>query len=192
MVELDRDAVAEIDRRRDSLATREFVSLVERHHPHDRPGISRDVLDAYIEELAGASGTISAPQITRWIDERLTDQSTWVDSALYEVHPDRISVFPASWHDRLDGEDDLREYVQFVLGDDSGFREATSQHHPGAGVPRPLLVEAAVVLGGVHRADVLDQLSTRRQAGELDVYPFQNPEAEVRLPGSEEPSEETQ
>ncbi|WP_158055951.1 hypothetical protein [Halorussus halophilus] len=186
MVELDRDALAEIDRRRDSLATREFVSLVERHHPHDQPGIPRDVLDAYVEELAGASGTISTPQITRWIDERLTDEEIWVDDGLYEVEPGHVSVFPRRWHDHLDGETDLREYVRFVLGEESGYREATGQHRSGAGVPRQLLVEAAVVLGGLHRADALDQYRTRRQARELIAYPDQNPEAEVRLPEAEQ------
>ena len=185
MEELDRDAVAEIDRRRDSLATREFVSLVERHHPREEPGVPRDALDAYVEEWAGASGTISVPQVTGWIDERLTDEATWVDDALYGVGAGHVSVFPAGWHEALDGEDDLREYVRFVLGEESGYRNAAGQHHAGAGVPRALLVEAAVVLGGLHRADVLDQLKSRRRAKELEVHPDQNPEAEVSLPESE-------
>lgn len=52
MVEVKAHTVAEIRRSGDSLPVEDMVLLIERNHPHDQPGISRETIARYAEALA--------------------------------------------------------------------------------------------------------------------------------------------
>ena len=121
MSNTDQQAVEEIVHRGDSLGTRELIDILERLHDDD---------EAFREVL----------------EERLTDADGWVSESdqLYEVDGDRISQYPAAWHDQLSGERDPAAYLRFfeakapaVLSNARGGRQSVNEdadQHPKAGV----------------------------------------------------------
>jgi cephalosporin hydroxylase len=53
MTEVNEHAVKELLNRGSGLSPREFVHLIERHHPTEEHGVSRETLAAYADAVAG-------------------------------------------------------------------------------------------------------------------------------------------
>ncbi|HET7323143.1 MAG TPA: hypothetical protein VFJ06_02300 [Halococcus sp.] len=113
MTELNDHAVEELLNRGHELSAREFVALVERHHPTEEPGVSRETLRAYAEAVAEEDDEFDPEGMLDDIDERLTDIEVWTEE-LYEVGEGRISAHAQEWHD----DSDLNEQVLETVGNE--------------------------------------------------------------------------
>ncbi|WP_435335409.1 hypothetical protein [Haloarchaeobius sp. TZWWS8] len=179
-------AVRKAAHRGRSLLARELLLLVERHHHADGPGVTRETLRAYAaavrDEMAGGDDVPFAPdEFMELIEERLTTDDDWTGDDFYRVGDGRVSVFPASWHDRLAGERDVRTYVEVLTS--AGGSDATrpSMGGTGEGVPRNLLVDAMSVLGGVEPSATTDRIEELREEGVLAEHADQHHNPHVRL-----------
>ncbi|WP_135822865.1 hypothetical protein [Halostella litorea] len=179
MVELSDHVVGEFGHRGDSLLVDEFLSLIERHHPTDGPGVDRSVVEAYAATLdeRGVS-QLDGDVILERVESKRTDSGTWVDDdAIYDIGDGRVSTFPAAWHDRLGGSTDVVAFVEFLTD-----REASiGQGGAGAGVPEELLLDVVAVVGGLDREDAKAKLEELRRSGPLAEDADQHPNARVRL-----------
>lgn len=175
MADLD-ESVLEILEGNRSADSREFVTLLERHH--DGPGVDRDVVEAYLSALASDPETGNVDRLRESVEDRIVDGEGWVDDrALYRLDGDRVSTFPARWHDELGGTDDLLAYVRFIIeevGPDSFVTGGA-----GRGIPEQVLLDAAEVVGGLDREEAKERLQRRRDAGDLAEDVDQHPAAEV-------------
>lgn len=181
MVELDEAVIDEADRRGEALHVADLVALVELRHDDGRPGVDRDVLAAYADELsARADFSFDADEFRATVDDRLTDAETWAGrDVLYEVEPGRVSRYPARWHERLDGSTDVREYVEFLETADPEFVDEFAG--TGRGVPEDVLLDVVSVLGGVAREEARAALKEARDRGDVVEGADQHPNAEVYL-----------
>lgn len=179
MSELNEYVLAEAHDR-ESLSVDELLRLLERHHATDTPGIAQDTLGEYGRALADTDLSLDARSETlrgrdpdfidgtvyRELSERLTDSASWVgDDALYEIESDRVSLYPAHWHDAISGTTDLTECLVF-LEDDAAFQEA-----PGigteAGIPEDVVFDVATVVGGFDPDDASVRLEEQKDRGNL-------------------------
>lgn len=178
VTEINERIVAEADDRGESLLVDEFLTLIEQYHPHDRPGIAWETLEAYTEAMAGTDygHSYDMEGVLDAVDERLTDGEYRTD-AFY-----RVSVYPESWHDGLGGETDLREYVRFLTGLDLDAENGAELGANGGGVPEQLLLEVAGIVGRTDPDTVKSRLEDLREQHELVEGADQHPNARVRLP----------
>lgn len=145
-----------------------LVLTLECLHPGDEPGVPRETILAYAEELGA-----DADEYAAHLDERTVDDRTWRDDDAYYRVGDNISVYPASWHERLRDTEDMRTFVEVIregYGDISG------------GVNRADLLTAAQAIAGIDRERAAALLKDQRLRGLVDVRPDQNPEASVYVP----------
>lgn len=200
MVETNEQVLEEVRQQGDMLMTRELVSLIERHHSHEQ-GVSRETIEAYDEAITN-DDTLSfeSGEVTSAVENRSVEGETWVDDqSLYSIGDDRVSAFPARWHEKLGETTDLRAYVSLIgdvmegegkLADpyssDPEDDEGASGGGLGSGVPEQLVLDAVSVIGGTERDAVKEQLEERRTNGELVQDADQHPDARVYL------SEETE
>jgi hypothetical protein len=185
-----RDAVIDevIQRGRNLLLT-ELLRLIERQHPEESPGVTRGTLEAYADTLAGEpSIKFEANELMEEIDAARIDAETWVgDDVLYDLGEngengeDRLSAYPRGWHDRLGGETDVREYVEYLESDESGFTDDSPRGGRGEGIDQPTLLEVVSVLGDVDQGTVRAQIEERRAEGQLEQPADQHPDARVQL-----------
>lgn len=190
MVETDPVTLEALLHRGRWLTFLEFVGLIEQDHPHEGPGVPRELLDAYAAAIVddlGPFAPFAVDQVDRLLDLHRTDSDVWLDSAVYEVEPDRISLYPPTWHERLRGETDPREYVVVMRDEIAAARGYTTRGRDAPGVPKEQLIDAMVTLGGVDRHAATGRIREMRVNGDLLLFPFQNPEADVQLPESAEP-----
>jgi hypothetical protein len=171
-----------IDRSRNLLLT-ELVGLIEREHRTESPGIARGTLGTYADVLADQPNLQFDPeQFANAIEDARIGTRTWVDDdALYDLGDDRLSVYPQAWHDRLGGETDVREYIEYLQSDESGFADGTPRGGRGDGIDQPTLVDVVSMLGDVDRNAVQAQIEDRRAEGQLQKSADQHPEARVEL-----------
>lgn len=111
MTELNDHAIEEVLNRGHELSAREFVALVERHHPTEEPGVERETLAEYAEALGERDGAFDTDGMLDDIDERLTDIEVWTEE-LYVVGDDRVSTHLSDWHD----DSGLSEQVLDMVG----------------------------------------------------------------------------
>ncbi|WP_435320823.1 hypothetical protein [Haloarchaeobius sp. TZWSO28] len=185
MVALDTHALDELFQRGRWLTFPDFVRLVEQDHPHNEPGVSREVLDAYakaIENDLGGAAPFTVEEMEQRLERHLSDSGGWSKRAVYEVGADRISFYPKSWHDRLRGETDPRKYVAVMQSDSDPSTSQYPRGMHGARVPKQQLLNAMQILGRMNIHAATQAVDDGRKRGELLVYPFQNPEADVLLP----------
>lgn len=170
----------EATQRSRNLLVSELVALIERHHTESR-GVERETLAAYGEALAEEPNfAFDVGAFSEAVDERLVDSETWTgDDALYDLGDDRISAYPRDWHERLGGETDVREYVEYLESDESGFEE--SDPYDDAGIQESTLLDIVPVVGRTDRDAVKAQIEDRRAAGEIAEGPDQHPDARVQL-----------
>jgi hypothetical protein len=183
VTEINERIVAEADDRGESLLVDEFLTLIEQYHPHEHPGITWGTLEAYTDAMAGTDYGHSHDMegVLDAVDDRLTDGEYRTD-AFYRVGDDRVSVYPASWHDELGGEIDLREYVGFFTNLDLDDENGAELGANGGGVPEQLLVEVAGIVGRADPDTVKSRLEDLREQHELVEGADQHPNARVRLP----------
>ena len=182
MVELSEHVLEIVGHKGHSVSTEDLLGHLECYHSHDEPGLTREVLEAYGEAIE-RDGRVpfTATALLKVIDSRLTDSATCIEGAFYEVAPDRVSGFPVRWHEQLDGETDVREYLRFIQSDASGYRGDAGEDLHAAGVPKSLLRAAVAVLGGQYYGEVDQQINDLRQQGEVAAYPDQHPNADIQL-----------
>lgn len=176
---------------RELLRVEDLIVLVERHDPEgvgDGPGVPVDRLRAYVEEISREGGDLGPDNLDAALSERLTDADSWAGQDLiYEVAEDRVSAYPASWHEGLDGVSDLEEHLRFVTRDiDEGdafedSREAFEQGGPREGVPEGLLLDAASAVGELSRDEAGAQLTELRKENVVSESADQHPNSRVRF-----------
>src|SRR6056297_782292 len=179
MITLDEHALEELLHRGRYLSVTDFVRLIEQDHPHEKEGISREVLESYAEAIVDdleAFAPFSVAQMNRLLDLHLTDSPVWLKSALYSVEQDRVSIYPKPWYDQLHGETDPREYVAVMRDEFAAARGHVSRGSDAPGVPKQQLLEAMVILGGMDRGTATGEVNEMRERGDLLLYPFQNPD----------------
>lgn len=181
MVELQQSVLTEMDQRGRSMVVDELLALVERYHPSDGPGVPLDVVESYLAEME-SRGFADASGLDDILQDRLTDADGWSGRrAIYDLGDGRVSSMPPEWHEKLDGVDDLRTYVEVMNedlaeGDGSGGRGAA-----GTGVSKQLLVTAATILGDYDRAGVRQELESLRDDDILVEDADQHPQARIYL-----------
>jgi hypothetical protein len=97
MTEVNEHAVEELLNRGSDFSSREFVHLVERHHPTEEQGVSRETLAAYADAVAEEDDAFDPEDILDSINERLTDIEVWTEE-FYEVGDGRMSAHTSKWH----------------------------------------------------------------------------------------------
>lgn len=169
--------------RGESMDYGDFFDFVERFHDDGRPGVSRDALAAYAEELTSRRDfSFDAGGFLDAVDERATDAETWAGpDRFYLLEDDRLSKFPARWHDRLGGSTDVAEYLRFVQDETEGFLEDLAKTGAGAGVPEDTLLHMIEVLGRVDHEGATEALSRARHEGEVVEELDQHPQTDVYL-----------
>lgn len=181
--ELDEYVIDVAESEGEGLLFGELVLYIERYHPDDRPGVDRELLEGYIENLAAKNvfGR-DAEFVFAQIDERTADSETWVKKdAFYRVGTDRISNFPKRWHERVDAADDLRTLVKVLTEDIETSPHGTDTGGKGTGVPQQLLLDAATVLADYDRDDAKTELEEWRDRGELVMDADMHREGRVQL-----------
>lgn len=176
MVSVDSELVERLANHDDYLTARELVQYLERHHPVEGPGIPRDLVESYAEEL-----DYDRDRLLDSLDDRLTDARTWQPGErLYEVG-DNVSIYSPAWHEELAGTTDLSKYVEVML-ESVKAPEGVEVDRNRLGIKQDDLLTAVEVIGDVDRSAARDLLRSQRLEGALVLYAFQNPEEIVRLP----------
>jgi len=179
MVERSDRVLDAFGHRGDALLVDEFLSLIERHHPTDGPGVDRAVVEAYAAALdERGMGQLDGDVVLERIDSKRTDSETWVDDgAIYDIGNGRVSKYPAEWHDRFGGSTDLVAFVEFLVDAEASI----GQGGAGGGVPEEFLLDTAAVVGGLDREDAKARLEELRRSGPLAEDADQHPNPRVRL-----------
>ncbi|WP_132058488.1 hypothetical protein [Halorussus amylolyticus] len=176
MTAVDSDLADRLSHHDDYFTATKLVEYLERHHPVEGPGIPRDLVEAYAEEL-----DYDLDRIRTSLDDRLTDARTWQPGErLYDLDG-RVSIYPASWHERLAETTDLAEFVRVML-ESVRAPEGVEIDRGELGINQDDLLTAVEIIADVDRGAARDLLRSQRLDGSLVLYAFQNPEEIVRLP----------
>lgn len=172
------------EREGESLLVGELLLYIERYDADERPGVSDDQLEAYIDALAEKNFFSRGPDnVHEQIDQRTRDSEAWVEEdAFYRVGTDRVSNFPKRWHEQLGPDDDLRAFVRVMTEDIETSPHGTDRGGQGRGVPEQLLLDAATVLADYDRGDAKTELEELRDRDELVMDADMNREGRVQLP----------
>jgi hypothetical protein len=186
MTEVRDTVIDELTHRGRNLLLTELLRSIERGHPSDGPGITRETIAAYGDRLAAEPDfAFDTEDLLEELEEARIDAETWAgDDVLYAVgdgSEDRLSAYPQGWHDRLDGETDIREYVEYLESEESGFTDDSPRGGRGEGIDQPTLLEIVSVLGNVDRETVRAQIEDGRAEGQLEQSADQHPDARVQL-----------
>lgn len=175
--------IEQAEREGESLLVGELVLYIERYHDDERPGVSRDLLDAYVENLSEKNFFTRGPDnVVEQIEDRTDDSETWVgENSFYRVGTDRVSNFPKRWHEQLGPDDDLRTFVRVMTEDIETSPHGTDRGGQGTGVPQQMLLDAATVLGDYDRGDAKTELEEFRDQDELVMDADMNKEGRVQL-----------
>jgi hypothetical protein len=177
MTRLDDAVIEEIHGQGERLLVDELVELVETHHRFDHPGVPRDLVGEYLDELEGEAAFDVGP-MREQLDEHLTADRSFVDAnAVYEVGDEHVSSYPASWHARLDEDSSLADFV-YVMTHSTGDTPGSAASE---GVAKYDLFTAAAVIGGMSRNEAKDELRDLRADGVLVADADQHPRAGVSL-----------
>lgn len=170
------------------LRVEDLIVLVERHDRDDGRGVPVDRLRAYVEEIDRLGGSLAPANLDAALEERTTDSETWVgQGTIYRTGDDRVSTYPANWHERLAGETDLAEHLRVVLNDvlaNDAFEnseEAFQQGGPRRGVPEGVLIDVASTIGGLSGDEANAQLTELRKRDVVSESADQHPHSRVRF-----------
>ncbi|WP_435335373.1 hypothetical protein [Haloarchaeobius sp. TZWWS8] len=184
MVTIDEQTLESLFKLGRWLTFHDFVRIIEEKHPREGPGVPREVLDAYaaaiVDDLGGFA-PFTVEQMEWKLEAHVAADGVWEKSSLFEVGPGRISVFPVHWHARLHDETDPREYVAVMRDDLVSSPDSPASRQRLPRVPKQYLLDAMVILGGLDRREATGIVNDARKRGEVVLYPFQNPDAEVLL-----------
>ncbi|MFC7080185.1 hypothetical protein [Halorussus caseinilyticus] len=176
MASVDTDLANELSHHDEYFTARELVQYLERHHAVEGPGVPRDLVEAYAEEL-----DYDSERFDTSLEDRLTDARSWQPGdRIYRIG-DNVSIYPASWHERLADTTDLADYVEVML-ESVRAPEGVEIDRGSLGVTQDDLLTAVEIVGEMDRSDSRRLLKNQRLEGSLVLYAFQNPEEIVRLP----------
>jgi hypothetical protein len=180
MVQINDRVLTVATQRGQNLLNEEVVALIERYHPHERPGVSRETLEAYATALANEPQYhFDVEEFLEAVDEQVIDVETWAgEGMLYRVD-DRLSAYPARWHAELGGSTDVRKYLRFLREEAPGFTHDAAG--AGQGIPEETLLDIVATVGRTDRKEAKNALTQLRQRGELVEGPDQHPDAGVQL-----------
>ncbi|MFC4356723.1 hypothetical protein ACFO0N_02035 [Halobium salinum] len=195
MTTLNEHVLNEAGERQDRLTIGQLVTLIERHDGEGGPGVTRDRIMAYAEELSGRGGPVNPDKVETAIDERLAEDDSlsgpvgWTGSAsLFGVDDGRVSTFPPSWHEAFsDHSPSVRDIVEFALrdpdsdGNDNGGAGSDEAAGGPAGVPRQVVLNAATLFGGMEWSTAQGELEELRGEGVVVEDLDQHPNPNVRL-----------
>ena len=163
--------------RGETLTIHDLLRLIERFDTGG--GVAEERLDSYLSGLG--EGKFDESALREGLDRRLVDSDGWEgESAVYDVD-DGISAFPPRWHEELDGEGDLTQYVATMTAAVDGGSEGFAHGGRGGGVPEKLLLDTAVVFGGCTYKEAMDEVDRLRDADLLTAGADQHPNARIRL-----------
>ncbi|RBI60627.1 hypothetical protein DMJ13_16735 [halophilic archaeon] len=185
MVELHDEVIAKANDRGEMMSAADFLRFIEEYHHEDRPGVPRELVEAYAERLADQErASFDADALIASVDERLTDDETWTKDALYAVDSNRISTCPLRWHEELQGTTDLSEFVAVM-------QKGVDMPDRAPGVRREQVLNAAIVIAGMDRETASDRLQAQRHDGNVASKAGQSRNANVYVPDEEgwEPAE---
>lgn len=173
-MELDDAVLEEAGNRGDQLLAGKLVTLAEKHHDTG-PGVPRSLVEAYVDELDEDS--VDAEGLRDDLAAHLADgREAPNEAAVYDVGDGRVSGYPPAWHERLEPEDSLAEYVAVMTKTAESPKSAASR-----GVAKDDLLEAAEVLSDRSREDARVELRDLRGDGVLVADADQHPRAGVSL-----------
>lgn len=190
MTELDDSVIDEAVHEGESMLLEELFDLIERSHDGEA-GVDREVVVAYVRELESRGGyAFDADGFLDEIDERLTDSEEWAGAErYYELPGDRLSQYPARWHDRLGGSTDAAAYVRFLGEEAPEFVESMDRGGAGPGVPEDTLISLISIVGRVDHGAARAAIEEARERGDLVEDADQHPQAGVYLADESDPSE---
>jgi hypothetical protein len=182
MAELSDDVIEEAAHEGETLLIEDLVSFAERAHDAE-PGVEHDRLTDYAEALSERRDTsFDIAAFEKELAERRTDAETWAgDGSLYEVGEDRLSCYPARWHEELGGSTDVADYIAFLETESPAFIIERGTGEVGPGIPEQKLVEIVTVVGRVDREAARAALKRARDDGEVVEDADQHPQAGVYL-----------
>jgi hypothetical protein len=166
-----------------TLRAERLLSICEEYDAEAEPGVTRDTLVTYARALddhetnveldTQAEGltdqdshAISDGLLIQELRTRRTDATEWEGRGIYELdaEEDRLSAFPAAWHEAVGGETDMGELFRF-LEDTEPFRQ---DDEAGTGKVSPdRLIALASAVGGLDPETARERLSDLDEAGEI-------------------------
>lgn len=175
MVETREEVVEELDSHSETMRLEDFVRIVENHQPVEEPGVDRETLAAYAEEVY-FDVDLSA------IDERVVDADEWTaGDHFYAVGDGRISVYPPDWHEALAGTTDLKEVIRVIQTETTETEGEMQEAVTDEGVPEQKVLRVAETVAGIDRETARDRLKELRQSGEIEEFPSQHRNPTIRL-----------
>jgi hypothetical protein len=204
---LNEHVLNEAGERQDRLTIGQLVTLIERHDGDSNgPGVTRDRIVAYAEELGGEGGPVNPEKVGTAIDERVAEADSlsgpvgWTGSAsLFAVGDGRVSTFPPAWHEAFtEGDATVRDVVEFALrgrgtdSNDSGGAGSDRTADGEQGVPRQVVLNAATLFGGRSWAEAQGELESLRGDGVVVEDLDQHPNPNVRLAADDEAAKHAQ
>ncbi len=178
---VDESVIEEITKHSQNVLFRELLLMIERSHP-ETAGISRETIDAYASELGGTTAVEFTPEeLLDTVDDRLVDTDTWIDTNTLYPLDDRISVYPARWHDALGGTVDIPAYIRFIEDEVDGNDADLTRAQPGDGLHEQDLLDLVAVVGRTDRETAKSRLEQLRDRGEIAEGADQHPDALVYL-----------
>lgn len=180
MVDIDDAVIEELVHEGSSMDRDDLFDVIERHHD-DRPGVPRQAVAAYARELASRRDySFDADGFLAALDERRTDEETWAGHDwYYELDDDRVSQYPAAWHEHLGESTDAAEYVRFINERAPDFAEELGRGGPETAVPKDALVDVLQAVGRMDREAATTAIEQAREHGALAEDVDQHPEAGV-------------
>ncbi|WP_134670705.1 hypothetical protein [Halorussus marinus] len=176
MTSVDPDLVERIAGHDDYFSAKELIRFLERHHPVEGSGLPRELVEAYAEAL-----DYDRERFETSLEDRLTDSRSWrPGERLYDVDG-AVSIYPASWHERLADTTDLAAFVDVML-ESVRAPEGVEIDRDRLGIAQDELLTAVEIIAGLERSVASRLLREQRLDGSLVLYAFQNPEEIVRLP----------
>jgi hypothetical protein len=173
-MDLDDAVLEEAANRGDQLLAGKLVTLAEKRHDGG-PGVPRSLVEAYVDALDEDS--VDAERLRDDLEAHLADdREAPTEAAVYDVGDGRVSGYPAAWHERLEPDDSLAEYVAVMTRTAESPKSAASR-----GVAKDDLLAAAEVLSDRSREDARVELRDLRGDGVLVADADQHPRAGVSL-----------
>jgi hypothetical protein len=158
MTPVDQDLVNELARHDSSLTLSGLVRYLERHHPVEGPGVPRDLVEAYADEL-----DYDPERVATAFEDRLTDARSWQPGdRLYRID-DNVSIHPPTWHERLADTTDLAEYVAVML-ESVRAPDGVEIDEQRLGIVQSELVTAIEIIAEIDRDDAHQLLREQRNA----------------------------
>jgi len=138
--------------------------------------VDPELVEAYADELDYDRERFDAS-----LDTRLTDSRNWQPGERLDDLDGTVSIYPASWHERLADTTDLAAFVEVML-ESVRAPVGVEIDRDRIDIAQDEVLTAAEISGGMNRSAATRLLREQRLDGSLVLYAFQNPEEIVRLP----------